>query len=192
MITVEQPVGTWVVGIIHSIRDRAPRGLRLELLLVVVLAIGVALIADPAPASSQLTTTAPGDLGDPLYFAWQLAWVGHALTTHPAGLWTTNAFLQAPDNLAFTDTLLGYAPLGPMLELFGLTGQAGALAQLNVAVVLAGVLASVGGYALARAMGAGRIPSLIAAAGFGYAPWRLEQVIHINVLSTGGIACRSH
>jgi hypothetical protein len=131
-----------------------------------------------------LTTTAGGDLGDPLYFAWQLAWVRHALVTDPGGLWTTPAFLQAPGNLAFTDTILGYTPLGLLVP----GGQSGALALLNLAGLIATAVAVAGGYALARAMGSGRFAGLVAGTGFGFAPWRLEQTIHLNVNSTGGIA----
>ena len=133
---------------------------------------------------SGLSTTVPGEPGDPSYFAWQLAWVRHALLTDPGGLWTTPAFLRAPDNLAFTDTVLGYTPLG----LFVPEGMAGGLTLLNLATVAAGAVAVVGAYALARAMGAGRLAALVAGAGFGFAPWRLQQIIHVNVLSTGGIA----
>jgi hypothetical protein len=161
------------------------RGLRpwAEIALVVLGALVFACWSH-RDALSALTTTAAGDLGDPLYFAWQLAWVSHALASAPTGLWTTNAFLQEPGSLAFTDTVLGYAPLGLVVP----SGQAGALAQLNLALMIATTLATVGGYAIARAMGAGPVGSLVAAAGFGYAPWRLQQVIHINILSTGGIA----
>lgn len=157
--------------------------LRFEAPFVVLLALALAMLTDRG-ALHGLTTTAPGDLGDPLYFAWQLAWVSHALAIDPGGLWTTNAFLQAPGNLAFTDTLLGYAPLGLVVP----SGQAGALAQLNLAVLIATTLAGVGGYALARALGSGWVAALVAGAGFEFAPWRLQQVIHINVISTGGIA----
>jgi hypothetical protein len=159
------------------------RGRRGEGLAVAAGSVALALLTNKG-SLADLTTTAPGNLGDPLYFAWQLAWVWHALTTDPGGLWTTNAFLQAPDNLAFTDTMLGWAPLGA----FAPSGQAGALAMLNVAGLLATSIATAGGYALGRALGAGRIGSAVLAAGFGYAPWRLEQVIHLNILSTGGIA----
>ena len=195
MITDEHPARAGGRGLLDGFRGRGVRvftgraltGRLREALLVVLAAVVVSLIADRRYLTG-LTTTAAGDLGDPLYFSWQLAWVGHALSTDPSTLWTTNAFLQAPGNLAFTDTVLGYAPISLLLGLFGLSGQPGALAGLNLAVFVAGVLATVGGYALARAMGAGRIGALVAGAGFGYAPWRLEQVIHINVLSTGGIA----
>lgn len=140
------------------------------------------------PTVVGLRSTVPLNLGDPLYFAWQLAWVGRWLTAGgPFGdvdLYSTNAFQGAPDNLAFTDTILGYAPLALVTG----DGQAGALTQLNVAFLLATVLAGLGAYALARALGAGVAGSLVAGAGFAFAPWRLEQSIHLNVVSTGGMA----
>ncbi len=131
-----------------------------------------------------LTTTVPGSLGDPLYFAWQLAWVGHAVRTDPGSLWTTNAFSGAPDNLAFTDVVWGYLPLSFVVP----PGQAGALAQLNLAGLLATMSATAGGYALARVLGSRVSGAMVAGAGFGFAPWRLTQVIHLNVISTAGIA----
>ncbi len=154
-----------------------------EGLVVTLVAMLLAVLLDRRQLSA-LTTTVPGNLGDPLYFAWQMSWVGHALATAPGDLWTTPAFSGAADNLAYTDTVLGYAPLGLLTG----EGQAGALAQLNLAVLIATVLAGVGGYVLARALGSGRIAALTAGAGFEFALWRLDQVIHVNVLSTGGIA----
>ena len=49
-------------------------------------------------------------------------------------------------------------------------------------------LAFVGAYALVRQLGAGRIGAAVAGAAFAYAPWRLAQAGHLQVLSTGGIA----
>jgi hypothetical protein len=161
------------------------RGLGRHLLegLWVTLLGGALAVAMSWPMIRNISRTVPANVGDPLYFAWQLAWVGHALRTDPSGLWTTYAFQREPDNLAFTDTVLGYAPL----SLLG-SGQEGALLQLNLAGLVATTLAFVGAHALARALGA-RIPGgLVAGAGFAFAPWRLEQVIHINVMSTGGMA----
>lgn len=131
-----------------------------------------------------LSTTLGGDLGDPVYFAWQLAWVRHAVLTDPAALWTTPAFLRAPDNLAYTDAVLGYTPLGLLLP----GGQLGAVTLLNLATLAAMALSIIGGYALARAMGGGALAGAVAGLAFGFAPWRITQTIHINVLSTGGIA----
>lgn len=149
-----------------------------------VTALGALLsVAMSWPMVATISRTVPLNVGDPLYFAWQLAWVGHALRSDPGGLWTTYAFQRTPDNLAFTDIVLGYAPL----SLLG-SGQEGALLQLNLAALLATTLSFLGAHALARALGS-RVPgALVAGAGFAFAPWRLEQVIHINVLSTGGMA----
>jgi hypothetical protein len=156
--------------------------------LLAVLAAVVATVLSDWTTVSTLARTVPVNLGDSLYFAWQLAWVGRALTTDPASMvgsmWTTNAFQQAPETLAYTDVVLGYAPLA----WFTPPGQAGALAQLNLALLLATLTAALGGYLLARVLGA-RIPgAMVAAAGFGFAPWRDTQVIHVNIVSTGGIA----
>jgi hypothetical protein len=158
----------------------------LEGLLVVVAAV-VTVLKNDSGVLADLPGTVAGNLGDPLYFAWQMAWVAHAVTTDPGSLWTTNAFSRAPDNLAYTDTILGYLPVDLATGAAG-GGQGAALAALNIAGFIAAVLALCGGYALARALGAGPAGSLVAAAGFGLAPWRIEQVIHLNVVSTGGIA----
>jgi len=136
------------------------------------------------PEASSMTTTVPVDTGDPVYFAWQLAWVGHALSTAPGHLWTTPAFQGAHDNLAFTDAILGYAPLSWLCG----SGQAGALLALNLAMLLASTLAFCGGHALARAMGAAVPGALVTGAAFAFAPWRAQQANHLNVLSTGGMA----
>jgi hypothetical protein len=160
---------------------------RVEALWVVLVAAAVT-VYDCWESIRTLTTTVPGDLGDPLYFAWQLAWVGHSLRTDPAsivsGMWTTNVFQRAPDNLAYTDVVLGYAPLAVLTP----SGQSGALAQLNLALVCATFGAAVGGYVLARLLGAGIAGASVAGTAFAFAPWRDTQVIHINVLSTAGIA----
>jgi hypothetical protein len=151
---------------------------------IVVLASVVVVSVTHLPTLRGLSTTVAGDLGDPLYFAWQLAWVQHAVFADPARLWTSPAFLQAPGNLAFTDTMLGYLPLGLFLP----EGQAGAVTLLNLAWLAAAVMAIVGSYALARAMGGGPLAAAAAGAGFGFAHWRITQTAHLNVLSVGGIA----
>jgi hypothetical protein len=135
------------------------------------------------PALRDPAHTVPQDLVDPLYFVWQLAWVGHALVTDPLDLWTTNAFSGATDNLAYTDTMLGYAPLFA----FG-GGLRGALVAYNLLFVAISALAFFGAYLLARVLGARWPGAVVAAAAFAYAPWRLAHDRHLNVLSTGGIA----
>ncbi|MEV4618783.1 hypothetical protein AB0J74_08785 [Asanoa sp. NPDC049573] len=135
------------------------------------------------PTLRHPTQTIPSDTGDPTMQAWQMAWSGHALRTDPAALWQANAFFPEPNSFAFTDTLLGYAPAG----LLG-TGPVAALLRYNIVFVLVFALAFVGAYALVRQLGAGRLGGAVAGAAFAYAPWRLAQSGHLQVLSTGGIA----
>ena len=135
------------------------------------------------PMLRGLSSSVPGDVGDPLLIAWQLAWVAHALPLHAGDVYTTNAFLGAPDTLAYSDVVLGYLPLNWLRG-----GEAGALQALNLATLLATAMALAGGYALARALGSGPAGAVVAGAGFGFAPWRLQQITHVNVLSTGGMA----
>lgn len=152
-----------------------------ELLLVCLGALVVAA-ALTWPTLQHPASTIAADLGDPLLLAYTMSWEGHALLTDPAGLWTTNAFFPEPLSLAYSDTLLGYAPLA-MLG----SGPAAALLHYNLLYWLIPALASVGAYALARQLGS-RVPgALVAGLAFAYAPWRLGQVGHLHVLSTGGI-----
>jgi hypothetical protein len=123
-----------------------------------------------------------GDGGDPTGQAWIVAWNGYAISHDPGRLWDTNAFYPDRWGLAFTDSLLGYAPAG----LFG-SGPADAILRYNILFVLAFALCSAGTYFLVRQLGAGRIGAAVAGVVFAYAPWRYGHNGHLNILSTGGI-----
>jgi len=126
--------------------------------------------------------TLPQDLGDPSRQAWQISWVGYILRTHPVRLWQSNAFYPRPNSFAFGDSLLGYAPAG-MLG----TGPLAATLRYNILFVLAHALLAIGGYALVRQLGAGRTGAAVAAVAFAYAPWRLAQEGHLDIISAGAI-----
>jgi hypothetical protein len=134
------------------------------------------------PAVRHPASTVPGDLGDPLYQLWQLAWGGQALLHHPLHVWDANILYPLRDTLAFSDSLLGYAPLG----WFG-HGVGAALIRYNVAYLLAYTLAFAGAYVLARQLGCGRWGAAFAGVCFAYAPWRFAHNGHLNILSSGGI-----
>jgi len=135
------------------------------------------------PALQYPLYTIPGDIWDPTLQAWQMAWAGEALKTNPIGLWNANAFYPEAYSYAFSDTLLGYFPAG----MIG-TGPVAALLRYNIVFVLLFALAFFGAYALVRQLGARVAGAAVAGAAFAYAPWRWEQVGHMHVLSTGGIA----
>ncbi|HEX5027981.1 MAG TPA: hypothetical protein VFV56_04125 [Gaiellaceae bacterium] len=123
------------------------------------------------------------DLGDPLLQAWQVAWIGHALLHAPLHLWQANTFWPYDDTLAFSDALIGYAPVGVLSQ----SSPHAALVGYNLLFLFAYALAFLGAYLLAREIGIGWPGAIAAGAAFAYAPWRLAQNGHLHVLSSGGI-----
>ncbi|MEU8816360.1 hypothetical protein [Actinoplanes sp. NPDC048796] len=126
--------------------------------------------------------TLPQDIWDPSRQAWQIAWSGHILLTDPVRLWQANAFYPEPNSFAYGDSLLGYAPFGMIGE-----GPVAAVLRYNILFVLAHALLVIGGYALVRQLGAGRTGAAVAAVAFAYAPWRLAQEGHLDIVSAGAI-----
>jgi hypothetical protein len=135
------------------------------------------------PTLRDPKTTIPGDIGDPTLFAWQVAWGGHSLRTDPLSIWDSNTYYPSENSLAFTDTLLGYAPFG----LIG-SGMDAAMVRYNLLYVLLHAIAFIGAYFLTRQLGAHPIGAAVAGVAWAFAPWRLAHAGHMNVISTGGIA----
>ncbi len=121
--------------------------------------------------------------GDPLYFTWQVAWIGHALLHNPLHLLQSNFYFPVRNNLALTDVLFGYAPAG----LLASSGPQAALIVHNLLFIFTYALAFLGAYLLGRELGAGDWGAAAAGAAFAYAPWKLGQNGHLHVLSSGGI-----
>jgi hypothetical protein len=134
------------------------------------------------PVTLHPSRDVAADLGDPLVQAWQVAWVGHALTGQPLDLFQANAYWPLENSLAFSDALLGYAAAG----LIG-NGPVAAITRYNVLFLFSYALAFVGAYLLARELGVGRVGAAVAGAAFAYAPWRVAQLGHLHVLASGGI-----
>jgi hypothetical protein len=150
---------------------------------LVVVATGFALaVVMTWPTLRHPTTTLAHNLVDAALMGWEVQWGWHALLHQPGQLFDANAFYPDPLSYAYSDTLLGYAPFG----LLGQGPQAAVLA-VNLIYVFACALASIGGYALARQLGASRLGSLVAGIAVAYAPWRWGHVGHLHVFSTGGI-----
>lgn len=128
---------------------------------------------------SQIT----GGLGDPLLWVWELGWQHHWLT-HGGDFWTSSQFYPSVDNYAFGETLLGYFPF----SVFAGDGQYANLFLYNVVFVFCFALAYAGAYLLAKQLGSNWLGAVLAGVAWAWAPWRMGQVAHLNVLSTGGIA----
>jgi hypothetical protein len=134
------------------------------------------------PLPLHLGDTIPKDLGDPLPQAWQVAWGGHALANQPFDFFQSNQFWPEADSLAFGDALIGYAPAGLIGD-----GPHDAVVRYDLLFLFAYALAFLGAYLLARELGVGPVGAAIAGVAFAYAPFRLEQDGHMQVISSGGI-----
>ncbi|MEU4425119.1 hypothetical protein AB0F81_31240 [Actinoplanes sp. NPDC024001] len=126
--------------------------------------------------------TLPQDLADPARQAWQVAWAGHILVTDPIRLWHSNAYYPVALSFGFGDSLLGYAPFAMIGD-----GPTAAVLRYNILFVAAHALLAIGAYALVRQLGARPIGAAVAGVAFAYAPWRLAQEGHLDVISAGGI-----
>jgi hypothetical protein len=148
-----------------------------------LLALGLGLLlAVVARRPEDLATTVPGQARDPLQQTWSLAWPAHALTG-PEQLFDGNVFAPLDNTLAFSDALLGYLPFG----LVG-NGPGAALVRYNVLLLVAFAVAFAGTWVLVRQLGLGRTAALVAATAYAFSPWRVSQLNHLNILSSGGIA----
>jgi hypothetical protein len=151
---------------------------------VVIASVGACLLAMVMswPLVLHLGATVPRDIGDPLAEAWQPAWDGHALIHQPLHFFDANRFWPIGNSLAFGDALIGYAPAG----LIG-SGPHAALVRYDLLFLFAYALAFLGAYLLARELGLGPAAAAVAGAAFAFAPFRLEQDGHMQVISSGGI-----
>ncbi|WP_425426792.1 hypothetical protein [Asanoa hainanensis] len=160
---------------------RVGRFLRHEFTLAALISMAAAVVMT-WPTLRYPRHTIPQDTWDPTLQAWQMSWSGHSLLTDPGRIWHSNAFYPELWTFAFSDSLLGYAPLGMIGE-----GPVAAVVRYNIVFVLAHALAAFGAYVLVRQLGAGRTGSAVAAAGYTYAPWLLAQAGHLHIISNGGI-----
>jgi hypothetical protein len=134
------------------------------------------------PLILHLGEDIPKDLGDPLAQAYQVAWDGHALAHQPLHFFDANQFWPFGDTLAFSDALIGYAPAA----VFG-TGPHAAVVRYDVMFLFAYALAFAGAYLLGRELGLGPGAAAVVGAAYAFAPFRLEQDGHMQVISSGGI-----
>jgi hypothetical protein len=134
------------------------------------------------PLSIHLPRMFEHDPVDAPFFAWEIGWLGHALR-HGLNPYTTNAFWPVHDNLVFSDAMLGYAPIAALVP----EGPRASLVLTNLLILFAYAFAFFGAYLLARELGVRAPGAAIAGAAFAFAPFRLAQVTHLHVLSSGGI-----
>jgi hypothetical protein len=117
------------------------------------------------------------DYGDPLLNTWILWWTTKALPL-TAHWWNAPIFYPATGTFAFSEHLLGLAPISA--PLIALTGSP--LVGYNITFIASFVFSALGAHFLAYTLTRRHDAAFVAAVAFAFAPYRLAQVPHIQVL----------
>src|SRR5262245_14900816 len=104
------------------------------------------------------------DAGDSAFFAWEIGWTVHALKTAPSALPHANIFHPLRYTLGMDEPVLGTTAMVLPLALF----TDDAVLLYNVARLLTFLASALTAWLLARELGAGEWPALVAGALFAF------------------------
>lgn len=138
------------------------------------------------PLATTLSRSMPWDLGDPLLVTWILAWDSEQLLAILAGdlsrvatFFDAPMFHPAPLTLAYSEHFLAQAIQG--LPIYALTRDP--LLTYNLLFLSTFVLSGLGAYLLVRELTGDARAAFVAGMLFAFAPSRLPQAPHLQVLS---------
>jgi hypothetical protein len=145
-----------------------------------VLAAYAALaVAFTWPLAAQLSSVVPYDLTDPLSFIWILWWNAHA--TPLTGTWlNAPIFYPSTGTIVYQDALLGVWPLTTPLQWLGVTP----VAVHNLLVIASFALSACAAYVLCRRLFHDRGAAFVGGLIYGFAVYRVAQIVHLNILLT--------
>ncbi len=139
------------------------------------------------PLSLGLTRDLPWDLGDPLLNCWILGWDLNHLAQFASGdwgawrgFWDANIFFPEPLTLAYSEHLMAQAL--QVLPVYLLTGNL--ILCYNLLFLSTFVLSGLGAYLLVLDLTGSRPAAFMAGLLYGFAPYRVEQFSHLQVLSS--------
>lgn len=138
------------------------------------------------PLALGLARDVPGDLGDSLLNMWILAWGAEhvpQLLTGTLGwpdFWTANIFHPEPLTLALSEHLFGQTL--QVLPVYWLTGNI--ILSYNLLFISTFVLSAFGTFLLVRDLTGSNRAAFIAGLIYGFLPYRIASVPHLQVLSS--------
>ena len=121
----------------------------------------------------------PNDLGDPLLNTWILAWDARVMPLTDRW-WNAPQFYPAAGTMAFSEHLLGLTIFTTPVIL--VTGNP--LLAYNIAFLLSFVLSGLFAYFLAFTISRRHDCAFLAGLAFAFAPYRMAQLAHVQVLSS--------
>ena len=133
-----------------------------------------------------LGSDVPGDLGDPLLNMWILAWGAEHVPKLLVGaiswseFWNANIFAPDPLALALSEHLFGQTL--QILPVYWLTGNI--ILCYNLLFISSFALSGFGTYLLVRDLTGDRRAAFIAGLVYGFLPYRIASVPHLQVMSS--------
>ena len=138
------------------------------------------------PLVTGLASDVPGDLGDSLLNMWILAWGAEHLPQLLTGaigwqeFWNGNIFHPEPLTLALSEHLFGQAL--QILPIYWLTGNI--ILCYNLLFLSSFALSALGTFLLVRDLTGNARAAFIAGLIYGFLPYRIASVPHLQVLSS--------
>lgn len=135
-------------------------------------------IALTYPVLRHIGSVIPHDLGDPVLNTWLLHWSSKRIPL-TAAWWNAPMFFPAPNVMALSELLIGLLPITALVQ--WLTHNP--VAAYNVAFILSFPLCGLAAYGLAWELTRRQDAALLAGLAFAFAPYRMGQLSHLQVLS---------
>src|SRR3954447_20144398 len=121
--------------------------------------------------------TRVADHRDPLFSAWRLAWIAHALRTPAAHLYDGNIFFPARGTLTYSDATLLQGMLAAPFLWAGLSP----VLVYNLVLLTGIASAGLGMFVLVRHLTSDSCAALVAAACYTLLPYRVEHFVHLEM-----------
>ena len=135
------------------------------------------------PLAFQIDRVGRINTDDGRWSIWVVAWVAHALTTDPAGVYQANIFYPQQNALAFSEANLVAGAIGAPVW----AATHNPYTTHNAAALASFVIAFVGAYYLTRYLTGSRGGAVVAAVLYAFCPFTFARTAHIQLLFTGGI-----
>ena len=138
------------------------------------------------PLALGMAGDVPGDLGDSLLNMWILAWGAEHVPRLLTGamswqaFWNANIFHPEPLALTFSEHLFGQTL--QILPIYWLTGNV--ILCYNLIFVSTFALSAFGTYLLVRDLTGNRLAAFVAGLVYGFLPYRIASVPHVQVMSS--------
>jgi len=130
----------------------------------------------PAHISTHLLDAASGD---PLLQVWVTQWTIHKLTTSIAQYFDANIFHPYSNTFAFHDHMAGLGVLGLPIQLTGHNP----ILTFNLLLLLSFIFSAFSMYLFAHDLCKRRFAAFVAGTIFGFLPYRMAHLDHLNLLS---------